>query len=255
MNENEKARFTGLKAGDSIDFNPAKAIDNVTNLATILDLCKEAAAQMQSEFRFTLQEISRMDPAPVDQVLFDLVYPESGMTTTEEFRERISQEAVVAFEADTDKLLVNNAVKQLIKDANITLPDAFMKRWLLDNNQGKLTPETIESEYERFAESMRWQLIENKIIRDHNLVVTDAEIKNFIKGYFKPGNSQEEIDPEMEKRFDSIADTIMKNKEEVHKINDKLYEQKLNSLMKSTLKLVEKEISYEEFITLASANQ
>lgn len=102
---------------------------------------------------------------------------------------------------------------------------------------------------------MRWQLIENKIIRDHNLVVTDAEIKNFIKGYFKPGNSQEEIDPEMEKRFDSIADTIMKNKEEVHKINDKLYEQKLNSLMKSTLKLVEKEISYEEFITLASANQ
>lgn len=255
LNENEKARFTGLKAGDSIDFNPAKAIDNVTNLATLLDLGKEAAAQMQSEFRFTLQEISRMDPAPVDQVLFDLVYPESGMTTTEEFRERIRQEAVVAFEADTDKLLVNNAVKQLIKDANITLPDAFMKRWLLDNNQGKLTPETIESEYERFAESMRWQLIENKIIRDHNLVVTDAEIKNFIKGYFKPGNSQEEIDPEMEKRFDSIADTIMKNKEEVHKINDKLYEQKLNALMKSTFKLVEKEISYEEFITLASANQ
>ena len=129
-----------------------------------------------------------------------------------------------------------------------------MKRWLLDNNQGKFTPETLEPEYERFAESMKWQLIENKIIRDNNLIVTDAEIKNFIKGYFKPGNTQAEIDPEMEKRFDTIADTIMKNKDEVRKISDKLYEQKLNGLMKSTLNLVEKEISYEEFINLASAN-
>jgi trigger factor len=255
LDENEKARFSGLKTGDSIVFNPAKAVANETNLATLLDVDKETAAHMQSDFRFTVQEISRMDPAPVDQVLFDLVYPESGMTTTEEFREKIRQEAAVAFEADTDKLFVNNAVKKLIQDSNITLPDAFMKRWLLDNNQGKLTPEAIDAEYERFAESMRWQLIENKIIRDHNLVVTDAEIKNFIKGYFKPGNTQEEIDPETEKRFDTIADTIMKNKEEVHKINDKLYEQKLNTLMKSTLKLVEKEISYEEFINLASANQ
>ena len=255
LDEKEKARFAGLKAGDSIDFNPAKAIENVTNLSTLLDLDKESAAQMQSDFRFTLQEISRMDPAPIDQVLFDLVYPESGITTAEAFREKIRGEAAVAFEADTDKLFVNNAVKQLIRDAHITLPDAFMKRWLLDNNQGKLTPEAVDEEYDRFAESMKWQLIENRIIRDHNLVVTDAEIKNFIKGYFKPGNSKEEIDPETEKRFDTIADTIMKNKEEVRKINDKLYEQKLNDLMKSTLKLVDKEISYEEFINLASANQ
>ena len=254
LDENEKARFAGLKAGDSIDFNPAKVIDNVTHLATFLDLDEKAAAQMYSDFRFTLLEISRIDPAPVDQELFDLVYPESGMTTTEEFRERIHQEAVVAFEADTDKLFVNNAVKQLIKNANIILPDAFMKRWLLNNNHGKLTPETIEDEYERYAESMRWQLIENKIVRENDLVVTDAEIKNYIKKYFKPGTPRIEIDPEMEKIFDTIAANIMKNKEEVHKINDKLYEQKLNALMKSTLKLVEKEISYEEFITLASAN-
>ena len=254
LDETEKARFAGLKVGDSIDFNPAKAIQNVTNLATLLDLDKEAAAEMHSDFRFTVQEISRMDPAPVDQVLFDLVYPDAAMTTTEEFREKIRQEAMVAFEADTDKLFVNNVVKQLIADAAITLPDAFMKRWLLDNNQGKLTPETIEEEYEKFAESMKWQLIENKIIRDNDLVVTDAEIRNFIKGYFKPGNAPAEIDPEMEKRFDTIAETIMKNKEEVRKINDKLYEQKLNSLMKSTIKQIEKEVSYEEFITLASAN-
>lgn len=257
LDTNEKVRFAGLKVGDSIDFNPAKAIENVANLSILLDLNKEAAGLMQSNFRFTLQEISRMDPAQVDKELFDLVYPESGITTTEEFRERIRKEAVVAFEADTDKLFVNNAVKTLIKDANIMLPDAFMKRWLLDNNQGKLTPDSIENEYEKFAESMRWQLIENKIIKDNDLVVTDAEIKNFIKGYFKPvkpGSMEEDIDSEMEKRFDTIAETIMKNKEEVRKINDKLYEQKLNDLMKSTLKRLEKEISYEEFINLASSN-
>jgi len=101
---------------------------------------------------------------------------------------------------------------------------------------------------------MKWQLIENKIIREHNVVVSDQEIKDYIIGYFKPRNSDMEMDPEMVKRFDTIATTIMQNKDEVHKINDKLYEQKLIALLKSSLKLAEKEVTYEEFITLATAN-
>jgi hypothetical protein len=59
-------------------------------------------------------------------------------------------------------------------------------------------------------------------------------------------------DPEAEKRFDSLVDTVMKNKEQVQKINDELYTGKLLDLFKTNLKFEEKEISYEEFITLAS---
>jgi len=247
-------KFIGLKAGDVVDFNPSKAIGNVTNVAKLLDLDKADDAQLQADYRFTLHEISRTEPAAIGQELFNKVYPAGEVTSVEDFRERIRREAGVAFEADTDKQFMNDAVKKLIDDSHMILPDDFMKRWLFDNNQGKLTHAQIETDYDNFANSMKWQLIENKIIREHDVVVTDQEIKDYIIGYFRPRNSETEIDPEMVKRFDSIATTIMQNKDEVHKINDKLYEQKLTALLKSTLKLVEKEVTYEEFITLASAN-
>lgn len=254
LEEADKAKFTGLKIGDVVDFNPSKAIGNVTNVYKLLDLDKADDAHLQADYRFTLQEITRTEPAAIDQELFDKVYPVGEVTSVEDFRERIRKEAAVAFEADTDKQFMNDAVKKLIDDSKMVFPDDFMKRWLHDNNQGKLTREQIEGDYDHFANSMKWQLIENRIIKEHEVSVSDQEIKDYIIGYFKPRNSEMEMDPEMVKRFDSIATTIMQNKEEVHKINDKLYEQKLTALLKNKLKLVEKKVTYEEFITLATAN-
>jgi trigger factor len=254
LEEADKAKFTGLKVGDVVNFNPSKAIGNVTNVAKLLDLDKADDAHLQADYRFTLQEITRTEPAAIDQELFDKVYPVGEVKSVENFRERIRKEAAVAFETDTDKQFMNDAIKKLIEDSKMVFPDGFMKRWLYDNNQGKLTREQIEGDYEHFANSMKWQLIENRIIKEHEVAVTDQEIKDYIIGYFKPRNAEMEMDPEMVKRFDSIATTIMQNKEEVHKINDKLYEQKLTALLKSKLKLVEKEVTYEEFITLATAN-
>ena len=100
---------------------------------------------------------------------------------------------------------------------------------------------------------MKWQLIENKLIRDHNIRVEEAEIRNYIKNYFLHQIPMNTEDPEAEKRFDSLIDTVMQNKEQVQKINDELYTGKLLEVYKANLPVEEKEISYEEFVTLASA--
>jgi trigger factor len=137
----------------------------------------------------------------------------------------------------------------------IKLPDLFLKRWLTEHKESNLTPEEVEEQYDSFAESMKWQLIENKLIREYNIRVEDTEIRDYIKNYFLrqiPINMDE---PEAEKRFDSLVDTVMKNSEQVQKINDELYTDKMIQVLKTNFPLEEKEISYEEFITLASAKQ
>jgi len=83
--------------------------------------------------------------------------------------------------------------------------------------------------------------------------VEDADIRNYIKGYFLRQIPMNPDDPESEKRFDSLVDTVMQNKEQVQKINDELYTGKLLEVLKATLPVGEKTISYEEFVTLASA--
>jgi hypothetical protein len=54
-------------------------------------------------------------------------------------------------------------------------------------------------------------------------------------------------DPEGDKRLDSLVDTIMKNTEQVRKINDELYNNKLLDLFKSKIACDEKEVSFDEF--------
>jgi trigger factor len=131
------------------------------------------------------------------------------------------------------------------------LPDEFLKRWLIDVNQDKMSAEDIEQHYDEYANSMRWQLIENRLIREHDVNVSEEEIKDVFRGYFnRPGSS--EMDDDTKMRIDSIVDSFMKNKEDVRRINDQLFEQKLLKLMKEKMEPKEKSVSYEEFAKLAA---
>ena len=173
--------------------------------------------------------------------------------TEEQFREQVRKDASAGFTGETDKLLYNQVSDALLQSVRITLPDAFLKRWLTEHKENNLTPGEVEQQYGSFADSMKWQLIENKMIREYSIRVEDADIRNYIKNYFLHQIPMNMSDPETEKRFDSLVDTVMKNKEQVQKINEELYTNKLLEVFKSNIPLEQKEISYKEFIDLASA--
>jgi len=98
---------------------------------------------------------------------------------------------------------------------------------------------------------LRWQLIENRIITDHNIGVSEEEIKDVFRGYFRrPG--MEELDEETRTRIDSIADSFMKNKEDVNRIKNQLFEKKLIEFLKEKVEPKHENLTYEEFVKLAS---
>jgi ABC-type Zn2+ transport system substrate-binding protein/surface adhesin len=57
----------------------------------------------------------------------------------------------------------------------------------------------------------------------------------------------------MQKRYDSIIDTFMQNKEQVQRINDQLYNGKLMDYFKGNITFQDKEVTYDEYIKIASA--
>jgi trigger factor len=194
-----------------------------------------------------------VEPAGMNPEFYNMVYPGLGLETEEDFREQVRKDASAGFSAETDKLLFNNIIDALVKNTEMRLPDEFLKRWLAQNNEGKYPPGEIEKNYPSFAESMKWQLIENKLIRDNGIEVKDADIRNYIGTYMLRQINMKEVDPEMQKRYDSVIDTLMQNKEQVQRINDQLYNQKLMEYFKASIQVNRKEVTYEEYIKLASA--
>jgi len=245
------ASLTGLKVGDVVKINPMKASGNAVDVAGMLGITKEHAEVLDAEFNFTVTAVNHMVPAEVNAEFFEKVYPGVEISNEEDLVVHIKSDAARSFVGESDKKFFNDAVKTLIDQSAIQLPDEFLKRWLVDVNQEKMTAEDIEQNYDGYANSMRWQLIENRLIKEYNILVSEEEIKDVFRGYFnRPGSS--EMDEETKKRIDGIVDSFMKNKEDVRRINDQLFEQKLMGLLKEKFEPKEVTVSYEEFITLAS---
>ncbi len=245
-------KLTGVKIGDQVVFNPTKAIKSDIEVAALMGISTEEAANYKNDIQLTITEINRTELAEVNEDFFKLVYPQDKIENIDQLKERIKKDAEVSFEAESDRLFMNNAVETLIEKANITVPDEFLKRWLLENNQDKVTPEQLELQYDSYIKSLKWQLIESKLVKGNNIEVKQEEVRDHIKGYFTnmtmPGAEVKEDDD----RMNEIVNSVMQNQEEVKKIYDQLYDKKLLDFFKSNIKQTKKEVNYEEFVKLAT---
>ena len=139
----------------------------------------------------------------------------------------------------------------MIKKAKLNLPDEFMKKWLLTANEKPVTKEQIESEYEQYAMGLRWQLIENKLIKDHDIQVSKEEVvehtKNLVRQQLS-GMGQNMMD---ETELEDTANRVLENQEESRRLYEQLYQLKLRDFYNKTVKVKQKEISYDDFVKLA----
>jgi len=249
-----KKEFIGKSVGDKIKFNPLKATGNETETASILAITKEETDKLESDYEFTIAEISRVEPAGVNEELFMKVYPNDDIKDKKQFREKLRDEAKGYYQNETDNYFVHLTMDKLVNDTKIDLPDEFVKRWLVTSDE-KITAENIDQDYESYAKSLKQQLIINKIAKDNDLKVEPDEIRNHIKSYFAKQYMIDEADEGKMKQLDTLADSVLQNKDEANKIFDQLFDTKMRELFKEKLKLNRIEKTYEEFIKIANEHQ
>lgn len=249
VKENHKI-LIGAKVDDKFDLDPIQISDNVADRAQKLGITPEAAETLNNKFRFTVKSISKLVPAELNQDLFDKVYGPGIVTTEADFREKINAELVKMFSRDSEEKLRSEIVNTLLNTTNLSLPDSFLKRWLVAANEKPVTMEQVEAEYPIYARQLRWQLIENKLIRDNNIQVTAEEAEEHVKeilrdNYRKYGRNPDEVS---DAELSDTAKRILGKEDEAKKIFENLYAQKLMSLYRSKFKFVTKKVSYEEFL-------
>ena len=248
-----KKQFVGVKSGDILKINVMKAFTNHSDLGAMLNVKHEAIHNLSSEeFQFTVKNINRLTPAKLDKELFDKVYGDGNVKTLKAFRAKIKEEAEMSFVAESDRMLKNDVVSHLLEKTKFDIPDEFLKRWLVQTSEQPITLEKIESEYDMYSKSLKWQLIENKINENFDIKIEQEEIlahaKTLISGQMMQ-YGQPVLDDE---KLNEIADSILKKEEERKKIIDQLYDQKSLTVYKDNFKLVDKDISYDDFVKLAS---
>ena len=248
-----KKQFVGVKIGDSFKINVMKAFANHHDLGAMLNITHEQLHQLTSEeFQFEVKTVSKLIPAELDVELFDKVYGKDSVKDEKAFRARVKQEAEGQFVGESDRMLKNDVVTYLIDKVKLEMPDEFLKRWLVQTSEQPITMEMLEKEYDMYAKSLQWQLIENKILENYEIKVTQedvlAQTKKLIGMQMKQYGQAEGDD----KQLTDIANNILKNEEERKKVYDQIFDKRTLDVYKEKFKLTEKSISYDDFVKLAS---
>jgi len=215
-------------------------------MSVSLGVDKDVAETLNCDLQLTVKNISHMAEAELNQELFDKIYGVGVISDETAFREKIRNELSLMFNADAEKFLKTEVEKKLIERVNLQLPDSFLKRWLAVANDKPITTEEIEKDYPNYARAMQWRLIENKLIKDNSLKVTEdearEEAKNFIKAeYSRYG--QVPGDEDLEK----ISKDLLSKEKDAQRIFENLYSKKVLDLIKEKCTLQTTEVSYDDF--------
>jgi trigger factor len=246
--EETKKQLTGLKKGDKLVVDPHKLSHNKSDLAAMLGIDAAAAEGLTSKFQITVNEIRRMNMAPVDQELFDKVYGPGTVTNEEEFRSRISEELGRNFEGDSKNFFHRESRVSLINGLHIDLPEAFLKRWIIATSKNPISMHDLEHEFDHYADDLKWQLIENRIIKDNDVKIEREDVVRYTKENLAELYARYNLPALDDASLTQHAENILSKKEEVQNAVQRATTKKVVEVVREKANVKTQEVSFDELM-------
>jgi trigger factor len=240
--------FLGAKVGDVLSLKTKNLFNEEQALIAATGLDAEAVKDLDEALTFSIEEVTLKELAPVNQDLFDKLFGEGKVTSEDDMRAKIKEDAEKQFQTQSDQMLLNGVTEYLVDNTTFELPAAFLKKWLQVAGETEISAEEAETQYDTSEKGLRYQLIEGKIMKDNNLQIQMEELKDYAKGFIKAQMAQfGNMDPE-EKELEDIAMRVLSNQDESKRLADQLMSQKLLSFYKENMTFDVKEITYDAFV-------
>ena len=237
-------KFVGSKVGDVIELNTKSLFSDDSKLMGALGLSNEEIEGLNIKVLFTIEETTEIELADLDQELFDKLFTDGSVKSVTELRNKIKEDAEKQFLQQADQQLLNSVTEFLIDNTSFDLPSEFLQKWLATAGEKQLTPEEAAEEYNKSEKGLRYQLIQEKILKGNDIKLDYEELKDYAKGFIRTQMAQfGNMNPE-DAELDDIANRILGNQEEAKKLQDQLMNQKLMTFYKEKITFKTKKVTY-----------
>ena len=149
----------------------------------MLGVDHEQVHGITGKFMYRIAEIKHMIPHELGQDLFDRVYGKDAVTDEAGFRARVKEGLEGMFRRDSDRTFKRLVFKALQQRTPLSLPDGFLKRWIQETNKEPVTTEQVEENYASYADGLKRQLVEDRVIEKYGLEAKGEEMDAFAKQY------------------------------------------------------------------------
>lgn len=253
--KDEAAKFAGKKVDDKVVFNPWKSCEgNAAELASMLNLDKNIAADVKGDFQMTISEIIVHKPAEHNQEFFDNVFGKDKVKDEDEYKKALTEMIARDLAGNSKQLFQADAEKYLIdKYGDMQLPVAFLKKWLVARNE-ELTAENIDKEFEAMLPSLKWQLIREKVSAELNVELKEEDLLDYAKGVAYHQFAQYGITNMDDETIEQSAKRLLNDHETRSRLVERLSDLKLMNAVKGAVTLEDKTVSLDEFRELVKAH-
>lgn len=241
--------FIGIKNDDIIEFEINKTFKDASVIVSLLNISEEEAKSLKGKFTFTVKNVNRVEPAEMNQELFDKVFGKDAIKSEEEFREKIKDTVSGNYSRETDLFLENSIRDHFVDKTKIEVPNDFLKKWLLVSNEGKLTVEDIDKEFDATVKNLKWDLIKSKIAEDNELKVDNQEVVDKAKLMIMEQFGGAAMAEQMADKMDEFADNYLKgnNGDNYMQVFQQVHSEKIINYIKENITLNDKKVSVDEF--------
>ena len=251
MTDEERKPFEGKKVGDKMEVNVNELYKSETQRASILQVKGEELESINPNFSWEITQVRQFANPELNEEFFKMAFPDGNITSEAELDKFVDAEIEKELSREADYLFTIRVRNFLMEKAGLQMPEAFLKRWLYTINEGKITLEDIEKDFEGFIKMFTWNYLQKHFIQAYELTVSEDEVNAEAKEFAKAQFAQYGMPSAPEEMIENFSKQILSNKEQAQKIYEKLYELKVVEYVKSQIKVSNKSVSAEDFAKLA----
>lgn len=245
LSDEYKEVFLGKKKGEVVSVADLATLENNTSESYVrrylLELDEEDDTDLSGKsWDITINTISRLMPAELNEEFFEGYSPDGEITTEEQLREDIIEKNRIGFEEQGIGMVNFQVQKALVEHTEMELPEDVMRRVNQED------PEE-EEDYDRFKRGVKWMLIRNKVAADEDIKVEYEDLRANAEAQLirmLGGRRPEFVTDEF---VDNYVKRMLENEDDRNRLMSEAIGGKVMDVLREKVTLLEKPVGVDEF--------
>ncbi len=249
LSKTGEKKLLAAKPDDEVELDIKKDFKDAHAVSHALNVGEDKAKELSGKYSLKLEKINHVEPAELNQELFDAVFGKDAVKGEEEFIDKVKETVEENYNRETEHFLDQQIRNVLLEKTKIEVPDNFLKEWLLRSNEGKVTQEDIDREYDEYVKGMKWDLIKSKVADTNEIKVEHEDVVNKAKSMILQQLGGAGAASQLMDHMDAFADNYLKaeNGQNYMRLYGELRDEQVLELVKNKISVKDKKVSLDEF--------
>ncbi len=255
LKDEEQKKIIGKKLHDTFFLDTTTAFVSDYERSTFLKVKMDELENAPKMVTIKIDAVHHVEPADLDEEFFNKMFPDKSVTDEQGLVDRIKSQIELRYVNDANMIFRNKVIDALLDNISVTLPDNFIKQYLVTTNE-QYTAENIDEQYENIRKSIVYQLLEGQIIADCKIEVKHDDVVKYINDYVRMSYfGTTDLSEEQEAHVTRFASEMIKSKENYMNAYDNLIYEKMTEGLKEKLNPKVKDVNYKEFMDEVSGEK